>query len=96
MSSKLSRLAIQYWEARCEARNQFIALQQGYHGDTFGAMSVCDPENLMHSLYRGYLPEHIFVQAPQCGFYQQWQADSLMSLEKILTEQADKIAAIHC
>jgi len=48
----------------------------------------------MHSLYRGYLPEHIFVQAPQCGFYQQWQADSLIPLQRILTERADKIAAI--
>ncbi|HGJ5855456.1 adenosylmethionine--8-amino-7-oxononanoate transaminase [Arsenophonus nasoniae] len=88
------KMALQYWQARGETRHQFIALQRGYHGDTFGAMSVCDPANSMHSLYRGYLPTHFFVQAPQCGFYQPWQADDLIPLQKMLTEQAGKIAAI--
>ncbi|SCU77404.1 LADA_0A00276g1_1 [Lachancea dasiensis] len=43
---------------------KFLAVRNGYHGDTFGAMSVCDPVNSMHSLYSGYLPENIFVSAP--------------------------------
>ncbi|MFP3028816.1 MAG: adenosylmethionine--8-amino-7-oxononanoate transaminase [Arsenophonus sp.] len=88
------KMALQYWHAQGETRHQFIALERGYHGDTFGAMSVCDPENSMHSLYHGYLPSHFFVQAPQCGFYQQWETDYLIPLQKMLTEQADKIAAI--
>ncbi|MFP3013291.1 MAG: adenosylmethionine--8-amino-7-oxononanoate transaminase [Arsenophonus sp. NC-QC1-MAG3] len=88
------KMALQYWQARGETRHNFIALERGYHGDTFGAMSVCDPENSMHSLYHGYLPAHFFVQAPRCGFYQQWKADSMVPLQKILTEQGDKIAAI--
>jgi adenosylmethionine---8-amino-7-oxononanoate aminotransferase len=88
------KMALQYWQARGETRHQFIALQRAYHGDTLGAMSVCDPENSMHSLYQGYLPTHFFVQAPQCGFYQQWQADDLIPLQKMLSEQAGKIAAI--
>ncbi|MGP1953840.1 MAG: aminotransferase class III-fold pyridoxal phosphate-dependent enzyme, partial [Arsenophonus sp. NC-QC1-MAG3] len=88
------KMALQYWQARGETRHNFIALQRGYHGDTFGAMSVCDPENSMHSLYHGFLPAHFFVQAPRCGFYQKWKADYMIPLEKILTEQSDKIAAI--
>ncbi|WGO84892.1 adenosylmethionine--8-amino-7-oxononanoate transaminase [Arsenophonus apicola] len=88
------KMALQYWQARGETRHQFIALQRAYHGDTLGAMSVCDPENSMHSLYQGYLPTHFFVQAPQCGFYQQWQADDLIPLQKMLSEQAGKVAAI--
>lgn len=89
------KMALQYWESRGETtRSQFIALQHGYHGDTFGAMSVCDPKNSMHSLYRGCLPAHFFIPSPQCGFYQSWKAEDLTILQKILTEKANKIAAI--
>ncbi|QLG72274.1 hypothetical protein HG535_0C06290 [Zygotorulaspora mrakii] len=45
-------------------KNKFITIKNGYHGDTFGAMSVCDPVNSMHTLYKGYLAENIFVNAP--------------------------------
>ncbi|MDT9587680.1 MAG: adenosylmethionine--8-amino-7-oxononanoate transaminase [Candidatus Arsenophonus melophagi] len=88
------KMALQYWQACEKPRYKFIALKQGYHGDTCGAMSVSDPENAMHSSYRGYLPTNFFVQAPQCGFYQPWKADDLIPLQKMLSEQAGKIAAI--
>ena len=88
------KMALQYWQARGETRQQFIALQHGYHGDTFGAMSVCDPDNSMHSLYQGYLPAHFFIQAPQCGFYEQWQPDDVIPLQKTLAKHAKQIAAI--
>lgn len=60
------KMALQYWQARGETRQRFLTLRHGYHGDTFGAMSVCDPQNSMHSLYQGYLPTHLFVDAPPC------------------------------
>ncbi|MDE9591110.1 aminotransferase class III-fold pyridoxal phosphate-dependent enzyme, partial [Xenorhabdus bovienii] len=45
------KMALQYWQARGEKRQRFLTLRHGYHGDTFGAMSVCDPDNSMHGLY---------------------------------------------
>ncbi|TBL37037.1 aminotransferase class III-fold pyridoxal phosphate-dependent enzyme, partial [Klebsiella oxytoca] len=68
------KMALQYWQAKGEKRQRIVALKRGYHGDTFGAMSVCDPDNSMHSLYKGYLPNHLFVEAPKTGFYQPWDA----------------------
>ena len=47
------KMALQYWLGRGETRQKFLTLKRGYHGDTFAAMSVCDPENSMHSLWRG-------------------------------------------
>ncbi|MFP3019196.1 MAG: adenosylmethionine--8-amino-7-oxononanoate transaminase [Arsenophonus sp.] len=88
------KMALQYWQAREEPRYQFISLEGGYHGDTFGAMSVCDPKNSMHTLYHSYLTSNFFVQAPQCSFYQKWQSDDLIPLQKTLMEQGDKIAGI--
>lgn len=52
-------MALQYWQAKGERRQRILTLRHGYHGDTFGAMSVCDPQNSMHSLYQGYLAENL-------------------------------------
>ena len=63
------KMAIQYWHAKGEPKRQrFISLRSGYHGDTLGAMSVCDPETGMHSLFSGVLPEQIFIQQPAMSF----------------------------
>ncbi|WP_044105087.1 adenosylmethionine--8-amino-7-oxononanoate transaminase [secondary endosymbiont of Heteropsylla cubana] len=66
------KMAFQYWQARGEPRYKLLALRHGYHGDTFGAMSVCDPDNSMHSLYKGYLPKHFFIQPPGRRFNDSW------------------------
>lgn len=57
------KMAIQYYSGDTRPRRKFLTIRQGYHGDTFAAMSVCDPENSMHALWKGYLPEHMFVAA---------------------------------
>lgn len=63
------KMAMQYWRSKGNTRkNKLMALSKGYHGDTFAAMSVCDPVNSMHSLYKGFLPEHYFVPAPKSKF----------------------------
>ncbi|HEC8330400.1 TPA: adenosylmethionine--8-amino-7-oxononanoate transaminase [Providencia rettgeri] len=88
------KMALQYWQARGEKRQRILTLRHGYHGDTFGAMAVCDPDNSMHGLYKGYLPPHIFVNAPQCGFYDEWEPSDLEPLIRELTKNHREIAAI--
>lgn len=62
------KTAIQYQEAKGNKKYKFIASEHAYHGDTLAAMSVCDPNNSMHSIYGSYLPKHIFTKAPALGF----------------------------
>lgn len=88
------KMALQYWQAKGEKRQRILTLRHGYHGDTFGAMAVCDPDNSMHGLYKGYLPPHIFVDAPQCGFYDEWDPLDLQPITQQLEANHQEIAAI--
>src|SRR3954452_9423162 len=59
------KMAVQYWlNQGIRTRKKFIAFRGGYHGDTTGAMTVCDPDAGMHALFRGFLPEHVVVVLP--------------------------------
>lgn len=87
--------AIQYWEAKGEPnRKKFLTIGHGYHGDTFGAMSVCDPVNSMHTLYKGYVPENIFADPPQIGYRDEWDESDVSSFESKIEENKDKLAAV--
>lgn len=88
------KMAMQYWQARGEKRQKMLTLRHGYHGDTFGAMAVCDPQNSMHSLYQGYLPQHLFAPAPQCRFDQPWDAADIAPFSALLAEHHRDIAAV--
>ncbi|MGK2946910.1 MAG: adenosylmethionine--8-amino-7-oxononanoate transaminase [Candidatus Malihini olakiniferum] len=88
------KMALQYWQARGERRARFLTLRHGYHGDTFGAMSVCDPLNTMHSLYQGYLPAHLFADAPRCRFDEAWQESDIQPLHRMLEAHSNDIAAV--
>lgn len=88
------KMALQYWHARGEARSKFLTIERGYHGDTFGAMSVCDPVNSMHNLYRRFLPEHIFVPAPQSRFDGEWQPSDIAAFQTALSQHRNDIAAV--
>ncbi|MGL5266682.1 MAG: aminotransferase class III-fold pyridoxal phosphate-dependent enzyme, partial [Plesiomonas shigelloides] len=61
---------------------------------TFGAMSVCDPQNSMHSLYSGILPQHLFAPAPQCRFADTWQAQDIAPFATLLEQHHEEIAAV--
>ena len=86
------KTAILYQKAKGLKKYKFLALENAYHGDTLGAMSVCDPNNSMHSIYGTYLSEHIFTKAPELGF-QSDCSDSIIELEKILKKHNEEIAA---
>ncbi|WP_419729564.1 adenosylmethionine--8-amino-7-oxononanoate transaminase [Lichenicola sp.] len=59
------KMAVQYWLNRGErGRTRLVAFRGGYHGDTFATMAVCDPEEGMHSLFQGVLPQHHLVSLP--------------------------------
>ncbi len=88
------KMALQYWQANGQNRSQFLTLKHGYHGDTFAAMSVTDPDNSMHKLYKGFLPEHHFADSPQTGFWQTWQPSDIDSFAAKLDMHQSEIAAV--
>ncbi|MGD8106751.1 adenosylmethionine--8-amino-7-oxononanoate transaminase [Pantoea sp. FN0302] len=88
------KMALQYWQARGERRQRFLTLRRGYHGDTFSAMSVCDPDNSMHSLWQGYLPTHLFAPAPQCGFDDCWDEQDIAEFAAQIAKHAGSLAAV--
>ncbi|WP_260258757.1 adenosylmethionine--8-amino-7-oxononanoate transaminase [Vibrio intestinalis] len=88
------KMALQYWHAKGENRSQFLTLRDGYHGDTFAAMSVTDPDNSMHSLYKGFLPEHIFATSPNTGYFDQWDEKDITPFAQQLQKHHQKIAAV--
>ncbi|GHA17721.1 adenosylmethionine--8-amino-7-oxononanoate transaminase [Oceanisphaera arctica] len=88
------KMAIQYWHGRGQPKTLFVTLNKGYHGDTFGAMSVCDPNGGMHSLYKGFLPEHLFIDSPTSRFDGDWNPQDLQPLEQILEQRHHELAAL--
>jgi len=82
------KMAAQYWiNQGIRGRTRFVAFKGGYHGDTTGAMAVCDPETGMHALFRGLLPEHFVVDLPDT-------ADRAEALSRLLERHAGEIAGI--
>ncbi|WP_318392353.1 adenosylmethionine--8-amino-7-oxononanoate transaminase [Enterobacter sp.] len=88
------KMALQYWQARGEPRQRFLTFRNGYHGDTFGAMSVCDPDNSMHSLWKGYLPENLFAPAPQSRFDGEWDEHDMVAFARLMAAHRHEIAAV--
>ncbi|ECT5911459.1 adenosylmethionine--8-amino-7-oxononanoate transaminase [Salmonella enterica subsp. enterica serovar Hadar] len=88
------KMALQYWQARGESRQRFLTFRHGYHGDTFGAMSVCDPDNSMHSLWKGYLPENLFAPAPQSRMDGEWDESDIAPFARLMAAHRHEIAAV--
>jgi adenosylmethionine---8-amino-7-oxononanoate aminotransferase len=89
------KMALQYWQAAGRpAKKRLLTVRSGYHGDTFMAMSVCDPVTGMHGLFRGAVPEQLFVEAPSCGFREPWREEAITGMRQLLEDHADSIAAV--
>jgi len=89
------KMAVQYWAVKGRGeKNRFLTVRNGYHGDTFNAMSVCDPVNGMHSLFKGFLKEHLFADAPQTGFYEDWDESDILSFKELIEKNNKEIAAV--
>jgi adenosylmethionine-8-amino-7-oxononanoate aminotransferase len=82
------KIALQYWRQHGEpGRRRFVCFRHGYHGDTFAAMSVCDPDEGMHALFRGAFPEQILAELPRS------EAEA-EALDALCAAHADEIAAV--
>ncbi|VAW88491.1 Adenosylmethionine-8-amino-7-oxononanoate aminotransferase [hydrothermal vent metagenome] len=89
------KMAIQYWHAKDKTNKQkFLTLRYAYHGDTFGAMSVCDPVTGMHSLFSTGLAQQFFADAPSCHFGEACCDQDIASLEENLKAHHNVIAAV--
>lgn len=89
------KMAIQYWHSKAQPnKHKFIALRSAYHGDTFAAMSVSDPETGMHSLFKDVLNKQIFVEQPGSRFGNECSQEDLNNLETVLKKHSDEAAAL--
>lgn len=91
------KMAVQYQFACGErGRGKFLTFRGGYHGDTMGPMSVCDPDTGMHGLFAGFLPVHNFIDRPPAGFHEPLQHDYLAELEQFFYDHAASAAGFIC
>jgi len=88
------KMAIQYWhDKQFTDKQQFLTVRSGYHGDTFGAMSVCDPVTGMHSLFNQSLAQQVFIDAPTSAFNEACNETDLNNLKTALQNNHTKLAA---
>ena len=89
------KMALQCQQGRGERRRtRFLAPRGGYHGDTLGAMSVCDPVTGMHSLFAGLVPQQLFMERPACRFDVPFDPAALDDARRVFAEHGDEIAAV--
>lgn len=89
------KMAFQYWYANGRPeKHKLLTVRSGYHGDTFGAMAVCDPVNGMHQMFSGVLSQHYFAEAPRSPFEGPWDEDDLTDLKRLLQKHHRSIAAM--
>jgi adenosylmethionine---8-amino-7-oxononanoate aminotransferase len=82
------KMAVQYWlNQGVRTRTKFLSFKGAYHGDTFATMAVCDPEEGMHALFKGVLPEHPIVDLPRTE-------DMDAAFHVLLSHRAQELAAI--
>ncbi|HUF98991.1 MAG TPA: adenosylmethionine--8-amino-7-oxononanoate transaminase [Ilumatobacter sp.] len=89
------KMAIQYWVGRGSPdRHRLLTVRSGYHGDTLGAMSVCDPVNGMHHMFASVLPQQLFAPAPTPVFGASFHHADIAEFEALMVEHRDEIAAV--
>ncbi len=88
------KMALQFWRGRGERRERLVTVRSGYHGDTFGAMAVCDPETGMHSMFGDVLARHLFAPTPTPSFGEPFDRSHIVELEQLLDTHRGEIAGV--
>jgi adenosylmethionine-8-amino-7-oxononanoate aminotransferase len=89
------KMALQVWHSRGRPeRRRLLTLRGGYHGDTFGAMAVCDPVTGMHGLFEGSLSSHLFAERPRCRFDEAYKEEDIEEFARLLAGHSEEIAAV--
>lgn len=89
------KMALQYWYAAGrEEKRYFLTIMKGYHGDTWNAMSVCDPVTGMHGIFRGTLPMQYFVHRPEARYGEVCLPEHIEELKQCLRNNHNRIAAV--
>ncbi|GGI84426.1 adenosylmethionine--8-amino-7-oxononanoate transaminase [Shewanella gelidii] len=89
------KMALQYWQGKQQpAKQKILTVKQGYHGDTFAAMSVCDPDGGMHTMFGQAVTPQLFVPSPQTPFGEPLRTEDIIALQQALAEHHEQIAAV--
>jgi len=89
------KMAFQYWISQGQPqKNKLLTLRRGYHGDTFAAMSVCDPETGMHHMFDQVVAKHHFAPAPMIGVHEPWDEEDIAEFTTIIREHKQQLAAV--
>jgi adenosylmethionine---8-amino-7-oxononanoate aminotransferase len=88
------KMALQYWHSRSRAaKHSFVTVRNGYHGDTWHAMSVSDPDSGMHAIFNKNLAQQFFLPAPRSGFHDPFDETEIEQVEAFLSRHHENIAA---
>ena len=89
------KMALQYWQGRDKPNKQkILTVKSGYHGDTFAAMSVCDPEGGMHTMFGELVTEQMFAPEPKARFTECFDAEELLTISTMFEDNHQHIAAV--
>ncbi len=89
------KMALQYWHGLGKPlKTQLLTVRGGYHGDPFACMSLCDPVNGMHHIFKGVLPQQQFADKPSVKFHEQWQPQDIQSLQQHIEQHQQTLAAV--
>jgi len=88
------KMSLQYWQSKNQTeKHKLLTVRNGYHGDTFAAMSVCDPVTGMHQIFDSVLMKNHFAPAPSIMIDQPWHDDEMKPLEQLFNQHHQSIAA---